>query len=178
MADPAENEPIRTEHLQSDSGHLYEKGCFSNDPSDQPREIPQILLSQLVEAGENVFNLNDKWKIKEANGQTRGRTFYYSYHPGHQLRLNMDHTYAVSDYERWTNYETAETGVRYTDKEGEWIRRSFTSREDNVSITEIKQSSLGNKINMTIAIDDISGMYKAYDNMSKVTISATPQIIR
>ena len=69
----------------------------------------------------------------------------------------------VSGYERWTNYETAETGVRYTDEFGEWIRTSFTSREDNVSITKIEQSSAGAKINMIISIDDISSMYKARD---------------
>ena len=53
--------------------------------------------------------------------------------------------------------------MRYTDEFGEWIRTSFTSREDNVSITKIEQSSAGAKINMTISIDDISGMYKGND---------------
>ena len=72
----------------------------------------------------------------------------------------------LSGYERWTNYETAETGVRYTDENGEWIRTSFTSK-NNVSITKIEQSSTGAKINMIISIDDISGMYKARDGESE-----------
>ena len=76
----------------------------------------------------------------------------------------------VSGYERWTNYETAETGVRYTDESGEWIRTSFTSREDNVSITKIEKSSAGAKINMIISIDDVSSMYKARDGDTELSV--------
>ncbi|TYP77469.1 glycosyl hydrolase family 65 [Paenibacillus methanolicus] len=114
------------------------------------------------------MQLNDQWRIAHADGRTRRRTFFYSYHPGHQLRLSVMNKGTVSDYQRWTNYETAETGVRYTDEFGGWIRTSFTSREDNVAITKIAQSSTGAKINMMISIDDISGMYKAHNGMSEV----------
>ncbi|MDG0791530.1 glycoside hydrolase family 95 protein [Cohnella ginsengisoli] len=89
-----------------------------NFPSPHPRAVPEELTAQLEEARLNVFNLNDQWKIKDSRGQTRARTFYYSYHPGHQLRLGMTKKGSVSAYERWTNYETAETGVRYTDERG------------------------------------------------------------
>ncbi|MRN56611.1 glycosyl hydrolase family 95 catalytic domain-containing protein [Paenibacillus monticola] len=129
-----------------------------NYPSKDPRVIPGELTEQLSDARWNVFNQNDEWKIPDANGATRVRTFYYSYHPGHQLRYNITKKGSISGYERWTNYETAETGVRYTDEYGEWVRTSFTSREDNVSITKITSSSTGVKINMIISIDDISAM--------------------
>lgn len=140
-----------------------------NYPSQDPRVIPEELTGQLADARWNVFNLNDEWKITHADGRTRKRTFFYSYHPGHQLRLSMTNKGTVSGYERWTNYETAETGVRYTDEYGEWIRTSFTSREDNVSVTKIAQSSANAKINMTISIDDISNMYKAHNGSSELT---------
>ncbi|WP_199619318.1 glycosyl hydrolase family 95 catalytic domain-containing protein [Paenibacillus alkalitolerans] len=140
-----------------------------NFPSRDPRVIPEELTGQLADARWNVFNLNDQWKITHADGKTtRKRTFLYSFHPGHQLRLSATNTGTVSDYERWTNYETAETGVRYTDEYGEWIRTSFTSREDNVSITKIVQSAAGAKINMVISIDDIASMYKARNGTSEV----------
>ena len=145
------------------------QNMWFNYPSRDPRVIPEELTGQLADARWNVFNLNDQWKITFPDGKTRERTFFYSYHPGHQLRLGMTDKGTVSDYERWTNYETAETGVRYTDENGEWIRTSFTSREDNVSITKIAQSSAGAKINMIISIDDISSMYKARDGMSELT---------
>ncbi|WP_256975698.1 glycoside hydrolase family 95 protein [Paenibacillus sp. MY03] len=137
-----------------------------NFPTPDPREIPEELTGQLDDARRNVFQLNDQWKITHADGRTRKRTFFYAYHPGHQLRLNMANRGTVTEYERWTNYETAETGVRYADEFGEWIRTSFTSREDNVSVMKIERSSAGAKIDMTISIDDISGMYKAGGGMT------------
>lgn len=134
-----------------------------NCPSPDPRVIPEELTGQLDEARRNVFQLHDQWKITFPDGTTRKRTFYYAFHPGHQLRLNVADKGTVSDYARWTNYETAETGVRYTDENGEWMRTSFTSREDHVSITKIVQSSVGAKINMIISIDDITSMCGAHE---------------
>lgn len=134
-----------------------------NFPSPDPREIPEELTGQLEDARRNVFEQNDQWNITFPDGTRRVRTFFYGYHPGHQLRLSMTNKGTVSDYTRWTNYETAETGVHYTDEWGEWIRTSFTSREDNVSITKFEQSSAGAKINMLISIDDISGMNRVND---------------
>ncbi|RIX59668.1 hypothetical protein D3P08_05930 [Paenibacillus nanensis] len=139
-----------------------------NFPSPDPREIPEELTGQLDDARRNVFQLNDQWKITHADGRTRRRTFFYGYHPGHQLRLNMTNKGTVTEYERWTNYETAETGVRFTDEFGEWIRTSFTSREDNVSIMKLERSSAGAKLNMTISIDDISSLYKAGGGMTEL----------
>lgn len=127
-----------------------------NYPSKDPRVIPEELTEQLADARQNVFQQNDKWKITNKTGFTRIRTFYYSYHPGHQLRFSIPSQGNLGGYERWTNYETAETGVRYSDENGEWVRTSFTSREDNVTFTKITASSTGTKINITLSIDDIS----------------------
>jgi alpha-L-fucosidase 2 len=140
-----------------------------NYPSRDPRTIPEELTGQLAAARQNVFEQNDQWKITFQDGTTRRRTFYYSYHPGHQLRLAVSNSGTAAEYVRWTNYETAETGVRYTDERGEWTRTSFTSRVDNVSITKIMHSSTGAKINMIISIDDVSSLYKAQDGASELT---------
>lgn len=123
-------------------------------PSDHPRELLDVIPGELEPTREAVFNNDDSWNF---NG--RGRYFNYCYHPAHQLRLTMD-AKDYSDYQRWTDYETAEVGVEYTDEDGQWERKTFTSREDNVTITEIKESSEGEKINMTISIDNPSSMYK------------------
>ena len=145
------------------------QNIFFNYPSSQPREIPKELTAQLEEARENVFNLNDDWKILDANGNVRGRTFFYSFHPGHQLRLNSAYTDKETDYIRWTNYETGETGVKFTDKYGEWKRVSFTSEVDGVSITKLTKSSEGELINLTVSIDNINDMCKAWDGLSEVS---------
>jgi hypothetical protein len=146
-----------------------------NFPSNDPREIPAELTGQLDEARRNVFNLNDRWEIKDTNGGKRKRTYYYSYHPGHQLRLKADGG-SITDYIRWTNHETAETGVKYTDDNGEWRRVSFTSRADNVTITKITQSSTGNKINMVVYIDDIMDMNNEPDKRKNAVEQLTYSI--
>ncbi len=139
-----------------------------NFPSADPRHIPAELTGQLEEARHHVFNQNDQWTIKHDNGQRRSRTFYYSYHPGHQLRLHLHNESEVTEYTRWTNYETAETGVAYRDAEGQWMRTSFTSRTDNVSITRLQHSDQGSKLHLTLSIDDISHMSGVQGSMSEV----------
>lgn len=144
------------------------QNIFFNYPSSDPREIPEELTGQLEKARENVFNLNDQWEIKDANGNRRHRTFYYSFHPGHQLRLTSSYYDAARDYVRWTNYETAETGVRFTDRYGQWQRTAFTSRMDGVCVTKLTKSTNGKLINMTVSIDDIDDMPRSENGLSKV----------
>ena len=150
---------------------------YFNYPSSDPRTIPENLTSQLEDARQHVFELDDKWEIKDANGKKRSRTYFYSFHPGAQLRLKSDYTDTAKDYVRWTNYETAETGVKFSDKYGEWVRTSFTSRPDNVIVTKLTKSSDGQPVNITVSIDDISAMCKGYDGNSKVTEQRYKKIV-
>lgn len=79
----------------------------------------------------------------------------YRFHPGGQLRLDIDGR-GASNYVRYTDYETSQVGVHYTDKNGVWERKSFTSMADNAVITQISSSSTGAKVNLTLSVDDIS----------------------
>lgn len=79
----------------------------------------------------------------------------YRFHPGAQMRITMDKK-SASDYIRYTDYETSQVGVQYTDKDGTWLRTAFTSMADGAVITKIDQSSEGAKVNMTLSVDDIS----------------------
>lgn len=45
----------------------------------------------------------------------------YRYHPGGQLRMAQTKAHA-RDYVRYTDYATGQVGVRYTDKNGTWLR--------------------------------------------------------
>lgn len=121
-------------------------------PSRQPRFVPPEVTQELHEARQAVINFDDSWNVHD-----RKRTFLYCFHPGHQLRLNMPKEHLL-EYLRETDYETAEIIVRYRDKNGLWIRSTFTSRVDNVTITRITQSNTGSKINVDISIDDIASM--------------------
>ncbi|MCR5041260.1 MAG: glycoside hydrolase family 95 protein [Clostridia bacterium] len=121
-------------------------------PSNDPRHTPEELPSELEQARRAVIEYDASWDV---NG--RNATYFYAFHPSHTLRLSSKkHVYR--DYIRWTDFETAEVGVRYSDVNGSWERTTFSSREDNVTITRIKQSSLGKKIDMTVSIDDCWAM--------------------
>ncbi len=92
----------------------------------------------------------------------------YAFHPGASLRIKQLKQ-AKTDYIRYTDYETAEVGVRYTDIRGTWERKTFTSKVDDVTITEISKSSTGSKLNLTLSIDDIS-TFANYGNGNETDI--------
>lgn len=81
----------------------------------------------------------------------------YRFHPGGQLRMTIDENKA-SDYVRYTDYETSQVGVHYTDKNGTWDRKAFTSMADGAVITKIDKSSNDAKVNMVLSFDELSGM--------------------
>lgn len=92
----------------------------------------------------------------------------YSFHPGHQLRMNIPASGSVTNYKRWTDYATAEIGVEYSDSNGDWLRKTFASREDNVIITYITPPTGKSTFDMTLSIDAISSMAKesgSYPNL-------------
>lgn len=133
---------------------LIYQNMFFIMPTPEPRVIPPEVTTELHEARQAVINFDDTWNVHD-----RDRTFLYCFHPGHQLRLNIDKQ-ELLDYSRQTDYEKAEVSVKYTDKYGTWIRRTFSSREDDVTITEITKSDADSKVNVVISIDDVSAMHK------------------
>lgn len=81
----------------------------------------------------------------------------YMYHAGGILRISQKR-YDTQEYMRYTDYDTAQVGVRYTDKNGQWQRTSFTSQSDDINITGLSSSSTGAKLNLTLSFDNISTM--------------------
>ena len=79
----------------------------------------------------------------------------YRYHPGGQLRMAQTKAHA-KDYVRYTDYATGQVGVRYTDKNGTWLRRSITSMADGVVITRLDPSTTGTALDLTLSYDDLS----------------------
>lgn len=81
----------------------------------------------------------------------------YRYHPGGQLRINLDGK-GEKNYVRYTDYESSQTGVHYENTDGRWDRTSFTSMSDGAVITKLTKSSDGAKLNMTLSFDDLASM--------------------
>lgn len=121
-------------------------------PTREPRFTPPEVTSELQEARQAVINFDDTWNVND-----RERTFLYRYHPGHQLRLKMPKQ-EILHYVRQTDFEKAEISVKYTDRNGTWVRRTFSSREDNITITEIMKSDMDTKVDVVISIDDASSI--------------------
>ena len=86
----------------------------------------------------------------------------YSYHAGAILRMTqqekVDAGAEPSYYMRYTDYDTAQVGTRYTDEDGQWDRLTFTSKADDVTITQLTASSTGAKLDVTFSYDSISTM--------------------
>lgn len=92
----------------------------------------------------------------------------YAFHPGASLRIKQNKLWNIG-YARYTDYETAQAGVRYTDIGGTWERKTFTSQTDGVTITEIGSSSTGSKVDIVLSIDNISA-FANYGNGSEVDL--------
>lgn len=90
----------------------------------------------------------------------------YSFHPGAALRIEQGKI-PKTNYIRYTDYETAQVGVQYTNIKGTWKRTTFTSQIDDVTITKIGSSSKGSKVNLTLSMDDISS-FANFGNGSEV----------
>ena len=78
------------------------------------------------------------------------------YHPAFAITINQPENGKVKNYRRELNFETGEITVNWTDANGDWQRKTFVSRADNVIVQQIKNLS-GNKINCTIGIEHQEG---------------------
>ena len=54
--------------------------------------------------------------------------------PAFLMKLDIPKSSSVSNYLRTVNFENSEIKVIWTDKQGDWIRRTFTSRPDNIIV--------------------------------------------
>lgn len=120
-------------------------------PNDNPRVNPDT-SAQPEEVRRNIIEGRD---ITD----TQSYDDVYCYHPGGVLRIKSEGG-GESGYMRYTDYETAVVGTRYTDDGGQWDRITFTSFADDVTITQISASDKGEKVDVTLSYDDISAMMK------------------
>lgn len=106
-----------------------------------------------------------EWMQKTGHGTKWELQYSYAFHPGHQLRLQMENEKNGDElsYIRYTDYQKGEIGTQWTDScQNTWERKTFASREDNVCITSLKSLS-GVQASLVISVDDIARMSNEED---------------
>jgi alpha-L-fucosidase 2 len=145
------------------AGNPYtEQIPFSHESLFTPRkksfEAPRIAnvfpqVRQMILDGkyhEAVMLAYDEWQknpITRAGGFGGGRF---------SMRLEFPGSALVKDYLRTVDFESTEVKVHWTDKHGEWVRRIFTSRPDNVVIQWLTAPS-GQSVNVRITVSEGGG---------------------
>jgi alpha-L-fucosidase 2 len=72
--------------------------------------------------------------------------------PAFLMQLGLPKTAAVKDYLRTVDFESSEIKVAWTDERGEWLRRTFTSRPDNV-VAQWLTAPKGESVNVRISLE-------------------------
>lgn len=89
-------------------------------------------------------------------------------HPGFKLNINIPSDGEVKNYSRECDFRTGEIIVRWTDNRGDWERRSFVSRKDNVIVHYLKAPSNG-KLNCSFDLSVDPGMHLDGTRFSSIT---------
>ncbi len=70
---------------------------------------------------------------------------------GFSIRLDIPKSASVEDYLRTVDFESTEVKVHWTDERGEWIRRTFASRPDNL-VVQWLTAPKGQSVNVRITL--------------------------
>ncbi|SDS17921.1 Glycosyl hydrolase family 65, N-terminal domain [Paenibacillaceae bacterium GAS479] len=95
----------------------------------------------------------------------------YSFHPGYKASLDLTSSGSITQYDRWTNFETGEIGVEWQDDQGAWIRKTFVSRTDNVIVTFMEKPTGAAAFDASIGID-----VESMPNFAKSKITAKKEV--
>jgi hypothetical protein len=71
--------------------------------------------------------------------------------PAFLMQLDFPKSAPVRDYLRTVNFENSEIKVAWTDEHGDWLRRTFTSRPDNV-VVQWLTAPAGQPVNVRISL--------------------------
>ena len=114
--------------------------------------------------GEEVSRKNKALYGEDWSG---GRPRYDRTHPGFHLHVKTESNGIPKNYRRETNLETGEVSVFWTDNRGNWVRKVFVSRTDNVIVMELTAPT-GSLINASLWITEAPG--KLAGDLEPVTI--------
>lgn len=109
-------------------------------------------IKRLCAGGE--FEKADKLAVSSAHysGGAEGNK-----HPGYEMKIHIDSSGAITNYRRICDFRTGEVCVKWHDRRGDWERKSFVSRKDNVVVQSLSAPTNG-KLSCTLLLDTNAGM--------------------
>ena len=78
-------------------------------------------------------------------------------HPGFEMLISIDKDGEIANYLRECDFRTGEIMVKWTDNRGDWERKTFVSRKDNVIVQYLTAPSNG-KLNCSILLGTNASM--------------------
>jgi len=129
-------------------------------PHKRPFEAPKVaeILPQLRqmlldgkyhEAADFAYK---KWH--ETSAQSGGMGFGAG--GGFSMRLEFPKSASVTNYLRTSDFESTEARIHWTDERGEWVRRTFASRPDNLVVQQLTAPQ-GQSVSVRITVSTAAG---------------------
>lgn len=120
----------------------------------QPRP-PVVDLGQFFPEVRRIIREKGHQAARDFSLQRAAEQGHFNYHsdPFHlafELKLDMPAKGAVTHYLRTTDFQTGEVSVHWRDEEGEYVRKLFVSRPDNVAVLSITRPG-GKALRLSIA---------------------------
>lgn len=109
-----------------------------------PQVRQMVLEGKYQDAIELAFKEMNKGPIKQNTGP-------HPTVPAFMMHLDIPKAAAVGNYLRTLDFESGEVKVYWEDERGAWVRRTFTSRPDDVVVQSLTAPH-GQKVNVRIAV--------------------------
>jgi len=112
---------------------------------------PEDIASIKSNCAEGNFEAANKLAVKSSNWKSGGEG---SRHPGFEMLISIPQNGPVTNYSRICNFKTGEIIVKWNDNRGNWERKSFVSRKDNVVVQYLTAPTKGTiSCSVQLAID-------------------------
>jgi alpha-L-fucosidase 2 len=116
-----------------------------------PKVRQMLLEGKYHEAAQFAY---EEWHKKQASQGAGGGM---GGGPAFAMRLDSPKAASVKEYLRTVDFESTELKVHWTDEHGDWVRRIFASRPDNVVVHWLTAPK-GQTLNVNISLQMGSGM--------------------
>jgi alpha-L-fucosidase 2 len=146
-------------HIELTGDPYSEQVLFHHEsllmPWKRPFEAPKVAdifpqVRQMVMDGKYQEAVEFAFKEME-KGPIKPNTWPHPTIPAFLMRLDFPKTASVKNYLRTVNFENSEANIYWNDEYGDWLRRTFTSRPDNI-VVQWLTAPKGQSVNVRISL--------------------------